>query len=233
MSLTAQFIQNHARILAEPHSYEMGGETQLAKTMHGTSIIRHQQKPSGPFYSVAIGRPVGGYNGSLVGSDGPYVVTTINGLQMDRSMYAVRTTGSSKDEGVRCLPWTPDKATFTRLDTTTDRLFFTGPLQGCHIYVARQQGTWYVVHANYNADTAPAANIQAKHTLYELAQNFFDGMGVTDVGALLRPDYMPATQDAYNAFVYGVRTDTWRFYVHCSTHVNGTWRVHIASRQFA
>jgi hypothetical protein len=241
MSMTAQFIQNHARILAEPHSFERDStapKTADALTMklHGAGVTRYTQKSSGPFFGTAIGRPLGSYNGSLVSGDGPHVVNMINGAEapkMARGIYAVRLDGTTTDEGVRYLPWAENMTTFMRLDSGTDKLFFTGPLQGCHIYVARQGTTWYVVHVNYNKDPSAEGNLSAKETFYQLAQNFFDGMGATDVGALRRADYDPGGRTAYNAFAYGIYTDTWRFYVHVASNAGAGWGAHIASRQFA
>jgi hypothetical protein len=203
----------------------------------GVGITRYTQKSAGPFFGTAIGRPVGAYNGALVSGDGPHVVKVINGREqpkMARGIYAVRLDGTTTDEGVRYLPWAPDMTTFMRLDSAgSDKLFFTGPLQGCHIYVARQGATWYVVHVNYNKDPSAEGNLAAKETSYALVQNFFDGLGVTDVGALRRADYDPGPHAAYNAFAYGIRTDTWRFYVHVASNAGAGWGVHIASRQFA
>jgi len=240
MSFTAQFVQNHARILAAPHSFQREDNAPrssdaLVTKMHGASVTRYTQKSSGPFYGVSLGRPIGSYSGSLVSRDGPYVVKVVNGQEktMARDIMAVRLSAASTDEAVRFLPWADNMATFTRLDTTTDKLFFTGPLQGCHIYVARQGTAWYVVHVNYNKDPRADENLSAKETLYALAQNFFDGMGATDVGALRRNDYDPGGGAAYNAFCYGVRTDTWRFYVHCASNAGAGWGVHMASHQFA
>ncbi|MCU0984917.1 MAG: hypothetical protein MUC89_08235 [Acetobacteraceae bacterium] len=241
MSVTGQFIQNHARILAAPHSFELDPTAPktaeaLAMKLHGGNVTRYTQKSAGPYYGTAIGRPLNAYNGALVSGDGPHVVSMINGREtpkMARDIYAVRLDGTRADEGVRFLPWAENMTTFTRLDMANDRLFFTGPLQGCHIYVARQGTAWYVVHVNYNKDPSPEANLSAKETFYQLAQNFFDGMGVTDVGALRRADYDPGAHAAYNAFAYGVRTDTWRFYVHAASNAGAGWGVHIASRQFA
>lgn len=241
MSLTTQFIQNHARILAEPHSFERDATAPktadaLIMKSFGAGVARYTQKSSGPFYGTSIGRPLGSYNGSLVSADGPHVVTMINGREtprMARDIYAVRLDGTQADEGVRYLPWAENMTTFMRLDTATEKLFFTGPLQGCHIYVARAGTGWYVVHVNYNKDPSPEGNLSAKETFYQLAQNYFDSMGATDVGALRRADYDPGGLTPYNAFAYGIRTDTWRFYVHVASNTAAGWGVHIASRQFA
>jgi hypothetical protein len=234
MSYVDNFISNYGKILEEPHSFELdptapsSGST-MRESNHGL-VRRYTAKTDDSYYDVGIGRPIGGYKGPL-SLDGS--ISVVESASLARDIFAIRLVPGKTDLGVRYLPWEDNKTTFIRL-LSTDKLFFTGPLQGCHIYVGRIGDAFYVSHANWNKDTSPAGNLMAKDTCAEVAKNYFDGMGVIDVGALRMSDYKPVNPMVpYNGFVFGIRTDTWRFYYHCTQHDGTKWSVAEKAKRFA
>ncbi|MFC1705995.1 hypothetical protein ACFL59_04125 [Planctomycetota bacterium] len=125
---------------------------------------------------------------------------------------------ASKDQPqVILLPWLENGCTFTQLDKDAD-LFLTGPLSGCHVYVASgKKGQPYVLHANSNSTGSDKkANILVKD---KMAQNIIGWLndpkgkkgGKGDIQLthrLARGEY------SGGAFVFGLRKKKdWKFYV--------------------
>lgn len=108
---------------------------------------------------------------------------------------------------VAFLPWRESKGACTQLDANAE-LFLTGPLSGCHIYVAVTTGQppWvFHINANDSADDK-AANIKAKD---DEADAIAATHGTTIVKRIKRGEY------EIPAFVWGVRIgNEWSFYVH-------------------
>jgi hypothetical protein len=124
------------------------------------------------------------------------------------------------DTGVRFLRWQENKLTGTVLDANAT-LVFTGPLQGCDIYVATVPGglgtgpaQTILMHVNANDAPTEAENGPIKT---EKANAFAAAMGGSAITHhLARADYAPASGDAYNGFVYGKKRDdgSWDFFVY-------------------
>ena len=122
---------------------------------------------------------------------------------------------SDKDEGIRFLPWQDNKVTYCQLDNQAT-WFFTGPLQGCHIYVGEDNGTPYVFHVNDNSseDDSIDKNMAAKDTkVMRLIDAELPNLILTH--RLARVDYSSEGKIPYNGFVYGRKLrNEWNFYVH-------------------
>jgi hypothetical protein len=117
---------------------------------------------------------------------------------------------------IRFLPWQADKVTYCELDSQAG-WFFTGPMQGCHIYVGYDSAahTSYVFHVNANSqDTDIDRNIVAKdNKVIHLVDQMLPNVKITH--RLGRDEYRSADK-AFEAFFYGHKLhDEWRFYVHC------------------
>lgn len=119
------------------------------------------------------------------------------------------------DSGVRVLPWEAGKLTATTLDANATT-FFTGPLQGCDVFVAQDAaGTVTVLHANANAYQDPEDNEGAKLAKADTLTALLGG-GCALTHRLRRRDYQPADGSPYVGFVYGRSSRAgWRFFVHC------------------
>ncbi len=108
---------------------------------------------------------------------------------------------------VAFLPWRESAGSCTQLDGSTE-MFFTGPLSGCHVYVAVSPGQApWVFHLNANDSASDkAANMKAKD---DEAARVAAQHGTKIVKSLKRGEY------EIPAFVWGVRIGTeWSFYVH-------------------
>ncbi|MBX9750689.1 MAG: hypothetical protein K5Q68_13970 [Roseococcus sp.] len=151
--------------------------------------------PSDTWFNMLVGR---------LGNTGPSTTT-------DRTITLLRSKGSV-DTGVRYLPWQPDRATYMRMRGGA-KLFFTGPLTGCNIYVAGPRSGPVVFHTNNNsAGDDQAANGIAKRKMATdlLAQNIL-GLGQNTLigGALERASY----SGNFMGFVFGYKNGTdWSFY---------------------
>jgi len=128
-----------------------------------------------------------------------------------KPMFLLRTSNEPHDNGVRGLPFRDSMVTYTQLDDNA--LFFaTGPLTGCHIYVAGTRTAPWIFHANKNDDNASVSqNMVAKlrSTLGALA-----GLGLNAgiAGSLIRTTY---SQRDLGGFVFGHRRrDGWRFWTY-------------------
>lgn len=105
------------------------------------------------------------------------------------------------------LPWRESAGSCTQLDGGTE-MFFTGPLSGCHVYVAVSPGqSPWVFHLNANDSASDrAANMKAKD---DEAARVAAQHGTSIVKSLKRGEY------EIPAFVWGVRIGPeWTFYVH-------------------
>lgn len=119
--------------------------------------------------------------------------------------------GGAKTEGVIYLPFKEDTTTHLTLSTTS-RWFFTGPLEGCHVYVATGGGPPVVIHANANA-TGGLSNAAVKNSQSQHVAAGLPGYIITKT--LVADDYKPGNGDPYRAFVFGINASAgWRFYCH-------------------
>jgi hypothetical protein len=122
------------------------------------------------------------------------------------------------DTGVRFLRWQDNKLTGTVLDENAS-LVFTGPLQGCNVYVATVpggtgEGETVLMHANANDAPTEAENEPIKAGK---ARDFAADMGGARIThRLSRADYAPASGDPYNGFVYGQKQadGSWNFFAY-------------------
>ncbi len=123
---------------------------------------------------------------------------------------------STVDTGVRALPWRESEMTYMKLDANA-RWFFTGPIEGCYIYVARGTGgsnhaETYIFHVNANAVNG-AGNMQAKDNMVIAAMR---AKGLVPINRLTYDDYHPGDPTCSGqGFVYGWReVSNWNFRVH-------------------
>jgi len=121
------------------------------------------------------------------------------------ALHMVEVDHGGIDLGIRFLPWKANTVTYMTLDNAATT-FFTGPINGCSIYLGGAGGTWWAFHANRNNIGAHNAGVKATMT--------------DNVRALL-PVAVPVThsvvyQHDYNdlGFVCGkIKHGQWRFYV--------------------
>lgn len=122
-------------------------------------------------------------------------------------------TGGDTEKGIRYLPWVEKKLTYRVLDPGAEWLF-TGPLQGCYIYIAEDaDGRTSVLHVNANDMKDEVENARVKDEKVARALEFLPpGSKVTH--RLPKSDYWSPDQ-IFNAFVVGrLRDGRWRFMVH-------------------
>jgi hypothetical protein len=123
----------------------------------------------------------------------------------------LRIVPAGADAGVRYLPYQADKLTYMRLDPAA-RWVFTGPIEGCFVYVVTHGGNTYLFHVNANA-VGGAGNALTKDTKLRAALNTLLPGGVI-VHRLARDDYgtMPPEGRPFRGFVYGRDTGGgWEF----------------------
>jgi hypothetical protein len=128
------------------------------------------------------------------------------------AQITIARSGGTASNGVIYLPFKEDTTTFLPLDAGAS-WFFTGPLEGCHVYVATSPGGQpVVIHANANASSA-ATNARIKQ---DQANHVTGGLvgGYAITKTLTAADYKPANTDPYRAFVFGVNNGGWTFYMH-------------------
>jgi hypothetical protein len=116
---------------------------------------------------------------------------------------------------IRFLPWEINKVTYCELDAAAS-WFFTGPMQGCHIYVGHDSvtGTHYVFHVNANdSDADIDRNMLAKdNKVMRLMDEELPNVRLTH--RLSRQEYR--SDKPFEAFVYGRKLrGEWKFYIHC------------------
>jgi hypothetical protein len=241
MSLTKQFIENHKKILAAspcmlnrvnaPTDTEAFNITQIGEVFifqpKADLIRKHFGVDIGspdPTSSLQVGtRRVGGIHRSVSGS--------LRGEAQGINIITVKA-----NEGVQYLPWQPNSISFMKLDNAKDKVFFTGPLEGCFVYAAKTGYQWYLFHANYNKNSKEQENVDAKEKMYILAKTgIFNTFPIVDVGCLGPKQYKPADNPAYRAFVYGIQEgDNWQFYFHSiAMNKEGEWTITNASRVWA
>lgn len=121
------------------------------------------------------------------------------------AMHTVQVSQGPVDRGIRFLPWQANAVTYMALDPAATT-FFTGPINGCSVYLGQQWGTWWAFHANRN--NAGAHNAATK-------------AGMTDdvrANLPVRVDIMHSVvyQHEYHnfGFVCGqIKNGRWKFYV--------------------
>jgi hypothetical protein len=115
------------------------------------------------------------------------------------------------DTGVRYLKWMGNRLTAMFLDEDATWVF-TGPLQGCHVYVAElEDGGTVLLHANANEVTNEADNEKAKD---DKASAFLAPLKGRVTHRLARRDYASRVPGiVYNGFVAGRKNPdkTWSF----------------------
>jgi hypothetical protein len=121
------------------------------------------------------------------------------------------------DTGVRFLKWRENRLTAMFLDKEATWVF-TGPLQGCNVYVADLgDGQTALLHANANANADEEINDKAKDAK---AEAFLEPMKGHVTNRLARGDYAPTEpEQIYNGFVYGRKNSdqTWSFFSYVIT----------------
>ena len=65
------------------------------------------------------------------------------------ALHTVEVSQGAVDLGIRFLPWKADTVTYMRLDAAA-RTFFTGPINGCSVYLGQVGADWWAFHANRN-----------------------------------------------------------------------------------
>lgn len=138
--------------------------------------------------------------------------------------------GANALGGVVYLPYRDNAITMMSIPMEA-RWFFTGPLQGCHVYIASNGMQMAALHVNMNRETDPVANDTAKGRLRDsaLAQYY---PGYTVISSLSAGEYRPPGGDPYEAFVIGHANapGDWKFYVH-SVNIR-TLTVHRGAQRF-
>jgi hypothetical protein len=122
------------------------------------------------------------------------------------NMHFIHCKRTNVDRGIRFLPWSPNCVTYMELDAAATT-FYTGPLSGCLISIARGPGNArWAFHANRNA---AGANNVLKRAMTTTA--------IADaVHAVVANRHEAAFGVDYNnmGFVFGRRRpDGWKFYV--------------------
>ena len=135
------------------------------------------------------------------------------------------------NHGIQYLPWKDDHSTFMQVDANAT-LFFTGPLQGCNIYIGDSGGNPIVFHTNYNSNPNPTGNEQIKRGMFYTAS----GLSNSEVsrGRLERGTYM--AHGVLEAFVFGWKRPggNWEFFYHSySLGGGGTAVVHAGATSIA
>lgn len=123
------------------------------------------------------------------------------------NLHSVTCFPGAADLGIRFLPWEPNCVTCMEIDANA-RTFFTGPLQGCAIYLgqANGNGNFWAFHANRNnSGTVDNNAIKTSMTI-----NTIPCLGTpitVRYAALYGTDYTD------QGFVFGQRSGTtWTFY---------------------
>jgi hypothetical protein len=133
----------------------------------------------------------------------------------------LRIIGAVAEAGVRYLPYQADKLSYMRLDVAAQWIY-TGPIEGCFVYVVTHGGHTYLFHVNANIVAGAHANALAKDTKLRAALNTLLPGGVV-VNRLARDDYAPPAGDhrPFRGFVWGQLTGGgWVFRYH-SFIING------------
>ncbi len=145
-----------------------------------------------------------------------------------KTLHVVQATA---DTGVRALPWvSPDLSqqaaagTYMKLDPAA-QWFFTGPIEGCFIYVATRGPAHnpevFVFHVNANGVTG-AANAIAKDGL---VRPILASKGLTIRQRLAHADYTKLGSTC-QGFVFGRKTGpSWQFYVHSLRMIGKTKQI--------
>jgi hypothetical protein len=125
-------------------------------------------------------------------------------------VHEIRLTKNAADQHVRYLPDQANQLTVMQLDGAAQWVF-TGPLSGCHIYVATLGGNTLLFHLNDNTslenvgENKVAKDRRLKHALPG---------GAVITHRLTRPLYSN-TLLPYQAFAYGRNTGAgWAFWYH-------------------
>jgi hypothetical protein len=120
----------------------------------------------------------------------------------------------------RYLPYEQDGLTYITLDGAA-RLFLTGPINGCHIFVTPTAAGLTVMHVNWNqiATTTPAGVIANRNQKFALANALRTAMGGAAFTNVLvyQPQAFVVDYHSYLGFVVGRKRGhggPWDFYVY-------------------
>jgi hypothetical protein len=144
-----------------------------------------------------------------------------SGAALCAGAHEIRIVASGSDVGVRYLPYQADKLSYMKLDAAA-RWVFTGPIEGCFVYVVTHGGNTYLFHVNANAVSDSVANATIKDKKLRAAVDALLPGGVIS-HRLSRDNYFPPADDkrAFRGFVYGKNTGAgWEFRYHSFT-MNG------------
>lgn len=182
------YLQNHATGL----SLEAGAEVQVMQFQpHTFGYQRDYNQTGNNFFGIRVG-------------DTNLKYPTIG-------LHQITIVSQTLNHGIQYLPWAPDKSTYMRVDPNAT-LIFTGPLQGCNIYIGDNGGIPIIFHCNYNSEPAPALNEQMKTGMFTTASGLAHSQ--MSRGRYVRSQYM--TANTLEAFVFGWKRPggNWEFYGH-------------------
>lgn len=124
-----------------------------------------------------------------------------------KAMHTVDVDHGAIDLGIRYLPWNADTVTYMAFDGAATT-FFTGPINGCSVYIARQgNGTLWAFHSNRNNAGVHNAGLKAAMTNAVCGQLALPGLQIL---------HQAVYQQEYHAmgFVCGqIKHGQWVFYV--------------------
>jgi hypothetical protein len=121
----------------------------------------------------------------------------------------------------RYLPYEQNGLTYLTLDAGA-RLFLTGPINGCHIFVTQgPAGGVTVMHVNWNqiATNTPAGVIANRNQKFLLANNLRTAMGAPAFSNVLvyQPEPLVVDYHSYLGFAVGrkkTHAAPWEFFVY-------------------
>jgi hypothetical protein len=206
MSAGTQLSMNPNLLLKKNYQIDGGGQ--------------FQQQPR----LTPIGDPANAFNIDAANAQCSVDFTYLRGINFIR-------VNPSAEKPYRFLPFVPDGVTCLQLDAGA-QLVLTGPLSGCHIYVAQQGANTILLHSNSNSTAAtPALNTENKLAFAQGAlRAHYPGAAITNT-LVYNPAPRAVDYFGYLGFVLGCKpkfgislkkqswtgstgaTD-WRFYVY-------------------
>jgi hypothetical protein len=220
MSMTANFIANHKKILAagpcmliKEHDSPRPNVAHKFTNIGGSGFF--SQGGTTSFYGINIA-PV---TGQAMGSMSTHGVAG--------GMEGIRLVHANADQGVRYLDYFDKDVTSMPMDDGA-RLMLTGPLEGCFIAIGWCGTQPVVFHANDNSTAAGTTqNFNNKTSWIRQASVAYFGCKLTHL--MIDKDYKEG-DFPYRGFVYGVKQGgAWGFWFH-STYLDGNrWKVRNAS----
>lgn len=126
------------------------------------------------------------------------------------TLKQIQVTPSAVPADGHYLPFKGSQGVFMELSNNAD-VFVTGPLSGCHIYMAKNGVTPVVFHINANEQNQSRdQNMAVKRNKFINTCGFL-GFSVVGAGKLERDDYM---KDTNGGLVFGERrgVNQWKFW---------------------